>query len=96
LSTNWSLGLEDSVCDAFGDNFTILPLVKCEEDMTSHLINLVVSSQRGRRSKSTISESILLLNRAGHFRIDAQKMETMTINIMSETQTRSDGRLART
>ena len=46
---NCSFGSEDSVCGPFGTNSTILPLVKCEEDMTSHLISLGVSSKRGRR-----------------------------------------------
>ena len=41
---NCSFGSEDSVCGPFGANSTILPLVKCEEDMTSHLISLGVTS----------------------------------------------------
>lgn len=64
---NCSFGSEDSVCGPFGANSTILPLVKCEEDMTSHLISLGVSSKRGRRSIPTLSESNLILNRAGLF-----------------------------
>ena len=39
---NRSFGLEDSVCGPFGANSTILLLVKCEEDETSHLISLGV------------------------------------------------------
>ena len=63
---NCSSGSEDSVCGPFGAKSTILPLllVKCEEDMASHLISLGVSSKRGRRSISTLSESNLILNRA--------------------------------
>ena len=60
LSTICSFDLEDSVCGAFGDNCTILLLVKSEEDMTSHLINLGVSSQRDLRRNPTISESMTI------------------------------------
>ena len=49
-------GSEDSVCGLFWANSTTLLLVKCEEDMTSHLISLGVSSKRGRRSIPTLSE----------------------------------------
>ena len=62
---NCSFSSEDSVCGPFGANSTILPLVKCEQDMTSHLISLGVNSKRGRRSIPTLSESNLILNRAG-------------------------------
>ena len=68
-------------------NSTILPLVKCEEDMTSHLISLSVSSMRGRRSIPmrgrrsipTLSESNLILNRAVLFGLDLQRTGEMTI-----------------
>ena len=76
---NCSFGSEDSVCGPFGANSTILPLVKCEEDMTSHLISLGVSSKRGRRSIPTLSESNLILNRAGHFGLGLQRTGEMTI-----------------
>ena len=69
----------DSVCGPFGANSTILPLVKCEEDMTSHLISLGVSSKRGRRSIPTLSESNLILNRAGLFGLGLQRTGEMTI-----------------
>ena len=76
---NCSFGLEDSVCGPFGVNSTILLLVKCEEDMTSHLISLGVSSKRGRRSIQTLSESNLILNRAGLFGLGLQRTGEMTI-----------------
>ena len=53
---NRSFGSEDSVCGLFGANSTILLSVKCEDDMTFHLISLGVSSKRGRRSIPTLSE----------------------------------------
>ena len=43
-----------------------------EEDMTSHLISLGVSSKRGRRSIPTLSESNLILNGAGLFGLGLQ------------------------
>ena len=76
---NCSFGSEDSVCGPFGANSTILPLVKCEEDMTSHLISLGVSSKRGRRSIPTLSESNLILNRAVLFGLGLQRTGEMTI-----------------
>ena len=68
---NCSFGSEDSVCGPFEANSTILLLVKCEEDMTSHL-SLGVSSKRGRRGIPTLSESNLILNRAGLFGLGLQ------------------------
>ena len=62
-----------------GANSTILPLVKCEEDMTSHLISLSVSSKRGRRSIPTLSESKLILNRAVLFGLGLQRTGEMII-----------------
>ena len=70
---NCSFGLEDSVCGPFGANSTTLPLVKFEEDMTSHLISLGVSSKRGRRSIPTLNESNLILSRAGLFGLGLQR-----------------------
>ena len=76
---NYSFGSEDSVCGPFGADSTILPWVKCQEDMTSHLISLGVSSQRGRRSIPTLSESNLIFNRAGLFRLGLQRTGEMAI-----------------
>ena len=76
---NCSFGSEDFVCGPFGANSTILPLVKGEEDMTSHLISLGISSKRGRRSIPTLSESNLILNRAGLFGLGLQRAGEMTI-----------------
>ena len=76
---NCSFGSEDSVCGPFGANSTILLLVKCEEDMTSHLISLGVSSKRGRRIIPTLSESNLILNRTGLFGLGLQRTGEMTI-----------------
>ena len=79
IAMNCSFFSEYSVCGPFGANSTILLLVKCEEDMTSHLISLGVSSKRGRRSIPTLSESNLILNRAGLFRLDLQSTGETTI-----------------
>ena len=49
------------------------------EDMTSHLISLGVCSRRGRRSIPTLSESNLILNRAGLFGLGLQRTGEMTI-----------------
>ena len=76
---NCSFCSECSVCGLFGANSTILFLVKCEEDMTSHLISLGVSSKRGRRSIPTLSESNLILNRGGLFGLGLQRTGEMTI-----------------
>ena len=71
---NCTFGSKDSVCGPFGANSTILPLVKCKEDMTSHL-----SSKRGRRSIPTLSVSNLILNRADLFGLGLQRTVEMTI-----------------
>ena len=68
-----------SVCGPFGANCTIFLLVKCEEDMTSHLISLGVISKRGRRSIPTLSESNLILNRAGLFGLGLESTGETTI-----------------
>ena len=79
ITMNCSFGSEDSVCGPFGANSTILSLVKCEEDMASRLISLSISSKRGRRSISTLSESHLILNRAGLFGLGLQRTGEMSI-----------------
>ena len=92
---NCSFSSEDSVCGPFRANSTILPLVKCEEDMTSHLISLGVSSKRGRRSIPTLSESNLILNRAGRsFRTWFTK--DWENDNLSETEARTYSRLGGT
>ena len=75
---NCSFGSEDSVCGPFGANSTIFLLVKCEEDMTSHLTSLGVSSKHGRRSIPTLSESNLILNRGGLFGLGLQRTGEIT------------------
>lgn len=57
----------DSPCGSCGEISQIIPLVKCTDDMTTHLISLGVSSKRGRRSVSALEEWKLILNRAGMF-----------------------------
>ena len=44
----------------------ILPLLACKRDMTSRLVSLGISGKRGR-GKTRITESELILNRAGLF-----------------------------
>ena len=91
---NSSFGSEDSVCGPFGANSTILPLIKCEEDMTSHLISLGVSSKRGGRSIPTLSGSNLILNRAGLFGLGLHR--TGGNDNLPETQARTYSRLGGT
>ena len=69
-----------------GAKSTILLLVKCEEDMTSHLTSLGVSSKRGRRSIPTLSESNLILNRAGPFGLGLQRTGEMTFFVLKHRQ----------
>ena len=70
-----SFGSQDSLCGTHGINSTMLPLIKCEEDMSSHLINLAVGSKRGQ----IISERDLILNRAGLFGLRSNDISAMTI-----------------
>ena len=87
---NYSFGSEDSVCGPFGANSTSLLLVRCEEDMTSHLISLGVSSKRGRRSMPTLSESNLILNRARLFGLGLQRTGEITICPKNRRELRVD------
>jgi hypothetical protein len=53
----------------------MLPLITCEEDMSSNLINLGARSKRGQ----TISERDFILNRAGLFGLPSNNIAAMTI-----------------
>ena len=62
-----SFGLHDSPCGPVGNNSTIVPLGRCNHDMTSHLTSLGISLKRRIEQQTTLSEVGLILNRAGLF-----------------------------
>ena len=51
-----SFGLQDSLCGSYGNNSTMVPLMKCEEDMSANLIGASLSephcyvANRGKRN----------------------------------------------
>jgi len=57
----------------------VLPLLKCENDMTLHLISLGVSSKRGRSSNTLVTESQLILNRAGKYNLKNEEIAELTV-----------------
>ncbi|KAL9969600.1 hypothetical protein ACROYT_G021833 [Oculina patagonica] len=76
---NCSFGSEDSPCSLDGLGSVILPLLACKRDMTFHLVSLGISGKRGR-GKTEVSESQLILNRAGlPGALNNEEMEAMTI-----------------
>ena len=78
-SMNCSFFVESSPCGPFRENSKIVPLLQCNEDMTSHLISLGTTSKRGRQSKTAIDEWRLILNRSGCAGHDAETSRSMTI-----------------
>ena len=78
LTVTCSFGSHDSPCGLAGNNSTILPLGRCDNDMTSHLKSLGISLKRRVEQQSIISEVELILNRAGFFDKE-DKVATMTI-----------------
>ena len=76
---NCSFFAKSSPCGSFKENSTIVPLLQCNEDMTSHLISLGTSSKRGRQSKTAIDKWRLILNRSGYVGHDAESSRSMTI-----------------
>lgn len=70
-----SFGSQDSLCGSYANNSTIIPLMKCEEDASSHLITLGVSSKHGQ----VMSERDLTLNRAGLFGLQSNNIALITI-----------------
>ena len=70
---------EESLCCVSGLGTGILPLLECKRDMTSHLVSLGISGKRGR-GKTRITESELILNRAGRFgTVNEDEIQAMTI-----------------
>ena len=67
----------DSPCGPFRNDATVVPLVSCDRDMTSHLTSLGISLKRHMEGESTLSEIDLILNRAGQF--GEAELGTMTI-----------------
>ena len=56
-----------------------LYLRACKRDLTSHLVSLAISGKRGR-GKTGITESELILNRAGLFgTVNEEEFQAMTI-----------------
>ena len=74
---NCSFKSHDSPCSPGGVGSAILPLLACKRDMTTHLTSLGIGGKRGRGTE--VSESELILNRAGMFGVDDRELETMTI-----------------
>ena len=62
---NCSFGSPDSCCGSFGKNSSIVPLMKCDEDMSLHFLSLGISSKRGIDSGGKVSEVDVILNRFG-------------------------------
>ena len=76
---NCSFGSEESPCNLSSFGSVILPLIACKQDMTSHLVSLGISGKRGR-GKTEVSESQLILNRAGLFGAsNDEEIQAMTI-----------------
>jgi len=70
---------EESLCGVSGLGTGILPLLACKRDMTSHLVSLGISGKRGR-GNTRITESELILNRAGRFgTVNEEEIQAMTI-----------------
>ena len=70
---------EGTLCGISGQGSGILPLLACERDLTSHLVSLGISGKRERR-KTGITESELILNRAGLFgTVNEEEIQAMTI-----------------
>ena len=70
---------EGSLCGVSGQGSGILLLLACKRDMTSHLVSLGVSGKRGQ-GKTGITESELILNRAGLFgTVNEEEIQAMTI-----------------
>lgn len=76
-SLTCSFGSNDSQCGPFANNSAIIPLEKCDHDMTSYLVNLGVSVKRSK-DEHALSEIKLILNRAGRVEESAE-VATMTI-----------------
>ena len=65
---NCPFSTEESSCSESGVRSAIFPLLACKRDMTSHLVSLGISGKRGR-GEAEVSESELILNRAGRIGI---------------------------
>lgn len=70
---------ESSPCGKVKENSTILPLLKCNDDMTSHLMSLGTGLKRGRVGEVIIEEWSLILNRSGHIITDSETYSAMTV-----------------
>lgn len=74
VSMNCSFGSPDSCCGSFGKNSSIVPLMKCDEDMSLHFLSLGISSKRGVDSGGKVSEVDVILNRFGVVERDPAEM----------------------
>ena len=76
---NCSFSTEESSCSEGGVGSAIVPLLAWKRDMTSHLVNLGIRGKRGRE-EAEVSESELILNRAGRIGIlRGDEKETLSI-----------------
>lgn len=74
-----SFGKSDSVCGSYKQCSAILPLSKCERDITNYLRTLGVSFKRSIDDETTVSEKDLILNRFGTFGVKQATVGEMTI-----------------
>ena len=74
VSMNCSFRSPDSCCDSFGKKSSIVPVMKCDEDMSLHFLSLGISSKRGLDSGGKVSEVDLILNRFGAVGRDPAEM----------------------
>jgi len=82
-----------SLCGVSGLGTSILLLLACKRDMTSHLVSFGINGKRGR-GKTRITESELILNRAGLFGTLQKRGRNSGHENLSQTQKRINHRLA--
>lgn len=79
LLMSCSFGKNESVCGSYKQYSAIIPLSKCERDITNYLKTLGVSFKRSIDDETRVSEKDLILNRYGMFGVDKVTVEEMTI-----------------
>lgn len=75
-SLTCSFGSNDSQCGTFANNSAIIPLEKCDHDITSYLVSLGVSVKRSK-DEHALWDIKLILNWAGRVEESAE-VATMT------------------
>lgn len=76
---NCSFYLDNSLCGAVGSDSTAVSIESCNVDISEHLLSLGIGLKRGLSSDFAISESELILNRAGYVVASKEKVASMTI-----------------